>query len=386
MPSFEEMLGNFQKAASIPEAKADDTDFNLQRAGLFGPNLEKAKAIVNDASLGVTPKPQEFKQAAKVALKYAKNITDSPTFQSGTDLEKQAEAHQKMQSSAKSGEEMSNKELLARILIGFAPTVIGAAVGGITGVGVGAGGAAGASAGLKGLESLDIAKREAEEKQRLAEKNKLEWDKFKLTTQKETAEEKRKERETAVKEKELGLKAQEIAQKAKEEKTLPQNQYAAAGFARRMQQSEDVFDALGQAGFDPTSPSASLQKVLPDIAQPDLLKRQIQAEQNWVNANLRRESGAAISQAEFDNAAKQYFPRPGDSPEVLDQKRLNRLQVQQNISAEAGKALQRVPYIAGSSESQFFGMPEAVAAPKKPKQIKQNGHTYILNEATGRYE
>lgn len=49
-----------------------------------------------------------------------------------------------------------------------------------------------------------------------------------------------------------------------------------------------------------------------------------QAQRDFVNSVLRNESGAAISQSEFDNARKQYFPQPGDSPAVIEQKRRNR--------------------------------------------------------------
>jgi hypothetical protein len=49
-----------------------------------------------------------------------------------------------------------------------------------------------------------------------------------------------------------------------------------------------------------------------------------QAQRDFINAVLRRESGAAISESEFDNARKQYLPQPGDGPEVLKQKAENR--------------------------------------------------------------
>jgi hypothetical protein len=49
-----------------------------------------------------------------------------------------------------------------------------------------------------------------------------------------------------------------------------------------------------------------------------------QAQRNFINAILRKESGAAINQSEFDNARRQYFPQQGDSPQVLAQKRANR--------------------------------------------------------------
>ena len=61
-----------------------------------------------------------------------------------------------------------------------------------------------------------------------------------------------------------------------------------------------------------------------------------QAKRNFINATLRRESGAAIQKSEFDNADRQYFPMPGDAPEVLAQKRRNRMDAIKGISGGAG--------------------------------------------------
>ena len=49
-----------------------------------------------------------------------------------------------------------------------------------------------------------------------------------------------------------------------------------------------------------------------------------QAQRNFVNAVLRQESGAVISDQEFANAQKQYFPQPGDDKATIEQKRKNR--------------------------------------------------------------
>lgn len=49
-----------------------------------------------------------------------------------------------------------------------------------------------------------------------------------------------------------------------------------------------------------------------------------QAKRDFINASLRRESGAVISDQEFENATMQYFPTPGDSKEILAQKKANR--------------------------------------------------------------
>ena len=52
-----------------------------------------------------------------------------------------------------------------------------------------------------------------------------------------------------------------------------------------------------------------------------------QAKRNFINAVLRRESGAVISDKEFANAHQQYFSVPGDSQAVKKQKRENRATV-----------------------------------------------------------
>ncbi|KAB7782170.1 hypothetical protein [Methylorubrum populi] len=61
-----------------------------------------------------------------------------------------------------------------------------------------------------------------------------------------------------------------------------------------------------------------------------------QAKRDFVNAQLRRESGAAISQKEFDNADAQYFPQPGDSADVIAQKRTNRQRAVEAMAREGG--------------------------------------------------
>jgi hypothetical protein len=59
-----------------------------------------------------------------------------------------------------------------------------------------------------------------------------------------------------------------------------------------------------------------------------------QAQRDFINAILRRESGAVISEQEFANAAKQYFPQAGDSKAVRAQKAKNRDLAVRGILAE----------------------------------------------------
>lgn len=57
---------------------------------------------------------------------------------------------------------------------------------------------------------------------------------------------------------------------------------------------------------------------------PPEFRKLDQAKRDFINAILRKESGAAIGQSEFENAEKQYFPVPGDDEATLQQKAENR--------------------------------------------------------------
>lgn len=134
----------------------------------------------------------------------------------------------------------------------------------------------------------------------------------------------------------LGLEKQKIAN---ENKTIPQNVYQAATFGKRLEDADNQMNQLMNSGYDPTSVKQSLlNKISPEAFKADNQKLMEQAQRNFVNALLRRESGAAISQSEFDSANKQYFPQVGDSKDVLAQKERNRQVALAGLKAEGEKA------------------------------------------------
>ena len=120
------------------------------------------------------------------------------------------------------------------------------------------------------------------------------------------------------------------------------DQYNAATYARRVEQAEKVFTSLENNFYNRADFSSAIGASLPGGLQSSQAKQQAQAERNFVNAVLRRESGASINKEEFASAEMQYFPRAGDSPEVIDQKRQNRIIAYQGLAAAAGPALPRV--------------------------------------------
>lgn len=120
-------------------------------------------------------------------------------------------------------------------------------------------------------------------------------------------------------------------------KNITQSQRTAGLYARRLEQSEADLQAL--QNYVP-SEAAMATSNLPfgNRMVSDEFQKYDQARRNFINAVLRRESGAVISPSEFDNANKQYFPMPGDSPQVLAQKAQNRALVIDMMKGEAGSA------------------------------------------------
>lgn len=58
----------------------------------------------------------------------------------------------------------------------------------------------------------------------------------------------------------------------------------------------------------------------------------------FINANLRRETGAAVNEHEWRDAFARFIPMPGDSSEVVDQKAQNRNEALKSIQIGAGRA------------------------------------------------
>lgn len=99
----------------------------------------------------------------------------------------------------------------------------------------------------------------------------------------------------------------------------------------------------------------------------------VQAQRNFVNAILRVESGAAISDQEFNNAQRQYFPQPGDSKQVIEQKRQNRITAMRGMAREAGPAYKPPASIINPSSGPSASVPQAATQPRQAPAVPQQG-------------
>lgn len=118
---------------------------------------------------------------------------------------------------------------------------------------------------------------------------------------------------------------------------MTEGQSNAALYADRMREAEAVISANEKAGMNLGGKALeALPGGVGNFLQSDQYQLFEQARRNFINAVLRRESGAVIADTEFANAEKQYFPRPGDSEAVLKQKAANRRSAIDGISRAAG--------------------------------------------------
>lgn len=147
--------------------------------------------------------------------------------------------------------------------------------------------------------------------------------------------------------------------------SLNQEQANALTFASRMQAAEALLEGAAQRGT--TKPGGIKQVTQGVLGAVPLIGSALenaggaatnwtqsndqqsveQAQRDFINAVLRRESGAAISSGEFANAAQQYFPQTGDSKSTIAQKSASRKRVIQGMLAAVPVNQRTLPDLPG---------------------------------------
>jgi len=138
-------------------------------------------------------------------------------------------------------------------------------------------------------------------------------------------------------------------------KPLNDTQAKALQFGSRMENANQIFDELAGKGVTTSIPGARAGYGIGaaiNALQPADRQRLDQAKRDFINAVLRRESGAAISPSEFDSAEKQYFPQPGEAPAVAEQKKRARELSMRGILAEVPDSANRVKAVRGTPAAQ----------------------------------
>jgi hypothetical protein len=125
----------------------------------------------------------------------------------------------------------------------------------------------------------------------------------------------------------------------------------AAGF-------EDGLDSLG----------SQLALRLPSFLQSAAGQQYSQAQREFTEARLRKESGAAIPATELANDAKTYFVQPGDTPQVIAQKQASRARFLRGLNKSTGNLQQKSDETKPSDTVE-----ELVRDPKTGKLSKRGG-------------
>ena len=144
---------------------------------------------------------------------------------------------------------------------------------------------------------------------------------------------------------------------------LTESEGKATGFFYRMEESDKTLSALENQGTSLWNKTAGGIPVLGNYMVSADAQRFDQAKRDFINALLRRESGAVISPEEFANAEVQYFPQPGDGPDVIAQKARNRKVAIDGVKASAGEGALTAPSPAGDPGSPGPTGQEGAAAP-----------------------
>lgn len=117
----------------------------------------------------------------------------------------------------------------------------------------------------------------------------------------------------------------------------------AAGYLMRMTEASkllDEFEGRGAATYK-TQAAGAVPLVGGAIRRAVMTPEQQQyrqAQEDWVRAKLRKESGASIATDEMDREIETYFPMPGEGKEVIAQKRKARATANAAMRQSSGRA------------------------------------------------
>ena len=151
--------------------------------------------------------------------------------------------------------------------------------------------------------------------------------------------------------------------------SFTEDQGKSAGFALRMDEAKKLFnapvidpmtqqpllvdgktvtleDAFGKPGryqsIMRSTPSFGLTTGIANLTESSGRQQYRQAQENWVTANLRAESGAVIGTDEMEKEIKKYFPQVDDKPQVIEQKAKSRRSAELAMEVRGGPALKTI--------------------------------------------
>jgi hypothetical protein len=171
----------------------------------------------------------------------------------------------------------------------------------------------------------------------------------------------------------------------KEEKPLTAEQAKATAFVNQMQGANQALSTLKLKGFDGRTSGQQASIVaagsegwlgaVPRVAAGADAQKYQQAELQWTEAALRFMTGANAPEPEIKRNAATYFPRPGDSDEVVAQKEQARANMEESIRMAAGATGQR------ALEKRQGAAPRKSQTMPKVEEVPEG--TVVVHDQTG---
>lgn len=140
----------------------------------------------------------------------------------------------------------------------------------------------------------------------------------------------------------------------------------AAGYHDRMSAAEAIISQIGQAGIPSYTTSAAgvlgggglVGQVAEGVIMTPEQQQYRQAQEDWVRAKLRKESGAVINKDEMRDEIKTYFPQPYDKPETIAQKARSRAVAVDAMRQQSGTAKTRTSQpVAVTNDAEYNALP-----------------------------
>ena len=133
-----------------------------------------------------------------------------------------------------------------------------------------------------------------------------------------------------------------IVSGTEKDKKYNADQNKSYGFAGRMYKANQILEELVEGGFEPaqlfeTATAEGMPMGLGNYFVSPEYQSYNQAKENWVTANLRKESGAVIGPEEMAKEIEKYFPIVGDSEKVIKQKAAARQDAQKAMIESSGR-------------------------------------------------
>jgi hypothetical protein len=129
---------------------------------------------------------------------------------------------------------------------------------------------------------------------------------------------------------------------AEKESAGTEGERTASGYGLRMQEAEKIIGSVAAKDAKSQKPGAieavTGPGIIANVTSSSNRQQYRQAQEDWVRAKLRKESGAVIGEEEMKREIMTYFPQPGDKPEVIEQKAGARKVAMEAMKTSAGKA------------------------------------------------